>query len=344
MSTLTESRAQVILSLYPGFHEGIADFRKLPSGLFNENASFVVADRKYVLKKLLSERSRERHNYAIGWQNHLAAEGFPCPRFLPNQEGEFITASEGDHWTVQTWAEGGPLDMAILDGPAAREIMLEVGAALGRLHRLGQAALQSGAVPAAGRSCRVALSEHLAGCRATLSRLHRRGRLRPSPVTLLGWKPFKSATDKEILATLPTVQGACAELDGWDPAAVPGLGGAIPCHGDVNWENLFFQENTLTAVLDFDNALEMDAAYEVAAAAAVICRHKDNLRGWFLEGYTREAEWGVAEEDMRCLMLLKCLKSLLYQIEVAMDGGTGNDRMAREWRRYLRDGIRAYSA
>jgi len=343
MSTLTESRAQVILSLYPAMDDGIEEFERLPSGLFNENASFVIRGQKYVLKKLPAQRNLERHAFVTHWQNHLARQGFPCPTFIPNKGGELVTAGEGDHWTVQTWAQGEPLPPATLQGPATMSIMVGVGATLGRLHALSAAALASGATSAAGRSTRVSLPELVSGCRASLERLSSGGRLRPSPVTLLGWKPFKSAADKEILDVLPDVKSACEELAGWDSSSMPGSSRPIPCHGDINWENLLFRGEELSAVLDFDNALEMDPAYEVAAAAAVICRHDPQKRQYFLAGYRENAELRVSEEDLQRLMLLKCLKSLLYQIELALHGGTGNEAMARDWRTYLGKGIRAYS-
>ncbi len=343
MHTSLDSRAQLILSQYAPFDDGFEDFRHLPAGMFNENASFVARGQKYVLKKLPGGRSRERHLYALHWQNHLAREGFPCPTFLPNRDGDLITAREGQFWTVQTWAHGGPLDLSILEGPQAREIMLEVGTTLGRLHRLSREASQSGAVPPAERSCRITLSEMIDGCRSALKRLYISRWWRPSRVTLLRWKPFKSPVEKEILTMLATVRSAFAELDGWDPASVEEQSRPIPCHGDINWENFLFQENRLTAVLDFDNALEMPVEYEVAAAAAIVCRRDDPMRRWFLEGYAQEADWSVSEEDMRLLMLLKCCKSLLFQIETALGDGTKDERGAREWRLYLAEKVRFYS-
>ncbi len=344
MHTLQASRAHVILSQYTAFDDGFKDFQRLPAGMFNENASFVAQGRKYVLKKLPGGRSLERHTYALRWQNHLAREGFPCPTFLPNRDGDLVTTCEGQLWTVQTWAHGGPLDLSALEGSQAREIMLEVGTTLGRLHRMGREARQSGAVPPAGRSCRITLSEMIDGCRATLQYLLSPRWWRPSRASLLRWKPFKSPAEKEILLMLATAKNAFAELDGWDPTPLEEKNHPIPCHGDINWDNFLFQENRLTAVLDFDNALEMPAVYEVAAAAAVVCRPDVPLRRWFLEGYTQEAEWSVDEEDMRLLMLLKCFKSLLFQIETALNGGTKNEQVAREWRLYLTEKIRVYSA
>lgn len=338
-ANLTPNAATCILSQYPGIEGAMDDFGLMPQGLFNENARLVVGGQIFVLKKMAANRSLERHRFGAMLQKVLAAKGFPCPAVMTNQDDDVITAYDGNLWSIQTWAGGSHCLPQWQDGPQGSAMRSGIGSAVGKLHALAMEAQAQGELPPAPEDAKLALSGMLARVDASAKKLFSGSLLRPSQAMRLKLSPGKSALKKEISSMLPTLEKGCRQLQGWNTNAFESLSVTGPCHGDINWENLFFQEVRLTAVLDFDNAMEMSTAFDAVAAAAVVCGNNAEYQKAFWAAYDQAGGITIEQEAIPPLMLLKYVRSLLWQVGVALSGGTGNDALARKWMGFLAKNI-----
>lgn len=336
---LTKEHAESILAQYPSLAGRLEKTIPMPQGMFNENLKLLIEGKAYVLKKMTSGRSIDRHRYGAQLQNILARDGFPCTRVVTNQEGHEISSFEGHLWSVQSWADGGYCSSSQRSGESAVQLMAEVGAAMGTFHALSQTALENGALPSAPDDARLTVSEKMSRIKSDFNYLFNGSFLKPAPATRLKLKPVKSELDKEALTQLSILKEGCRQLLDWNYSAHKSLDALGPCHGDINWENLFFESGKLTAVLDFDNAMEMNQTFDAAAAAAIICADNTQYLDEFIKAYEHSSGRAVERDVFPRLMLLKYIRSLFFQIKLYLGGGTGNDEMARTWRKFLTQNI-----
>ncbi len=336
---LTQKAAHFIMDLYPGLDGGLEEFDLMPQGLFNENARVVVEGQIFVIKKMTSGRSINRHRYGATLQKILAAKGFSCPAVVENRDGDVITSHANHLWSIQTWAEGSYCPLEIQEGPEGTAIRKEIGTAVGILHSLATEAQKQGMLPPAPDDARLSLSGMLTRVEASGKKLFSGSLLRPSQATKLRLSPYKSPLQKEISRMLPILEQGCRKLATWDPSSHESLSMTSPCHGDINWENLFFQDGKLTAVLDFDNAMEMCPAFDAVAAAAVVCGDKVQYLDAFMTAYSQAGGISIDPVIIPDLRLLKYVRSLLWQVGVVLSGGTGNDEQASKWMAFLSHNI-----
>jgi len=334
-TSLTETQVNSILFHYPSLAGEIDALRPMPQGMFNENVRFSSAGRAYVLKKLAAGRSEQRHLYGGAMQRVLAESGVPCPEMIVNQDGGVVTRCDGGVWSVQAWSEGHHLASAERNGEGAIPAKASVGSTLGRIHAVALEAVADGRLQRAPRDARLPVAEMLAGVEAVHRNLRHGPVLRPAPLTRLRFKPRKTPTQRLALSLAPLLEQGCRRLAEWNIDAHPHLQHIGPCHGDINWENLLFDGGQLVAILDFDNAMEMSQDYDTAAAAVILCGGDPAHLEAFLTAYEQASGRELDPEALPALMLLKCVRSLLWQIEVAISGGTGDDEAVLRWMDYL---------
>ncbi len=332
--TINLNIAEGVLSLYPQMESGVEALFPVPQVMFNVNARVRAGGRDYFLKKLNFGRSMERHELAAGFQNYLQVNGFCCPPALPNNAGTLVTSHEGAMWSIQPWVEGRNLSHGQRRGTGGCGLQEQVGGSLGRLHALGRefSRVNHNRGPAAG--ARVSIVEIQAGALQRFDAFNRNSWLLPSKLSLLKWKPAKNVLQKEVLSSLPVLEAGCAKLASFDFTGYPEEHTAFS-HGDINWENLFFNGDELAAFLDFENAMEMCQLYELASALAVIGEGDPAAETALLMAYERETGLTIDQDLLPALMLLRLVQSLLWQADVAVAGRRPNLVVASRWVRVL---------
>lgn len=341
---LKKEHAEIIIDQYLDLSGNLEEFSLMPQGLFNENARLVVAGNSYVLKKMTSGRSIDRHRYGAKLQNILAAKGFPCPRVILTREEDEISSYDGSLWTVQTWAEGSYCSSEKRNGSGGLGLREEIATYLGTFHALSREALEQGTLPRAPEESRLEFATKISRIETDYHRMFRDSLRGISLATRLNFTPRKSSFQQDALVHMPVLKKGCRQLIDTDFSKHPSLNISGPCHGDINWENLFFQQGKLTAVLDFDNAMEMNQTFDAAAAAAVVCSNKPEYLDAFLNAYEQTNGASIDREIFPRLMLLKNVRSLLFQIKQLLAGGTGNNEMAESWRKFLAENIRVLTS
>ena len=336
---LTREKTELIIDQYEELAGKLESFELMPQGLFNENAQLKAAGQIYVLKKMTVGRTVDRHRYGAQIQNILANDGFPCPRVLCTRDGREISSFDGDLWSVQTWADGRYCSVEMRDGPEALQLRTEIGTALGQLHANCREALRLGNLPPAPEEARLSISRKISRIESEYRNLFGGSLRKISTSTRLRFKLRRSSAEKEALVLMPVLKEGCRQLLNWDFSQHSSLEVLGPCHGDINWENLFFQDFKLAAVLDFDNAMEMNQTFDAAAAAAVICADNTEHLEAFLIAYEQAGGAPVEREIFPDLMLLKYVRSLLFQMGLLLSGGTGNHELAKSWREFLAKNI-----
>jgi len=85
--------------------------------------------------------------------------------------------------------------------------------------------------------------------------------------------------------------------------------------------------------------MEMSPAFDAVAAAAVVCGSNAEFQDAFFKAYSLAGGIDIDPSLIPPLMLMKYVRSLLFQVGVAMSDGTGNDALASKWMAFLGQNI-----
>lgn len=236
-------------------------------GVSNTNYFLTTTRGRYVLTLYEKAVRTEDLPFFLALMEHLAAQGFPCPRPVPGWDGQALRQLAGKPAALVTFLEGRSPDVLT---PA---LLAEAGTGLARLHRA-----------AAG---------------APLVRPHRMGL-----EALRTLYENDRARADEVRPGLSALLGR--ELD-WLRAHWPhGLPTGI-IHADYFPDNVFFKDGRLSGVLDFYFAGEDFLAWDVALVLNAWCFERDTAfnvtKGRaFLRGY--ESERPLSPEEKTVLPVL----------------------------------------
>jgi len=307
-SMFNRETAGEVLRLFPDL-DGSMEFFPINQGQANDAARLKIQDQSFILKRLPQGVDLQRQQYAADLQSVLFETGFPCPRLILNSQGQNLTPYAGRVFSLQTWLQGQPLTQGERDDPAP-EMHHRLGAMLGQLHsRLAAADLRP--APAGAES---SASQQFAGIQSSADNLFAGKLWRPSTFWRLRLQPGKTAFDEAVLQLLPLIRRISRHLQQWFSANEEVFQTVAPTHGDINWENLLFEDGQPVALLDFDNAKVQPVACELAAAVAILCPADGPFRKEFLAGYESAGGTGIQPEALQHLMLLKYCRSLIWQI------------------------------
>jgi homoserine kinase type II len=156
-------------------------------------------------------------------QNRLHHLGFPCPRILTDHEDSFFQSPGGEYFTIMEYCSGKNME----PGKLSEEQMYQLGIHIGKLHAI----LNDGSIP-----------------------------LKEKPVFIPPRKEERVAYWKNVhkgicsagkLNLLPIIEKQLELMDQVDikELRVDRVGWA---HRDVWVDNILFNDNQLSAVLDFD--------------------------------------------------------------------------------------------
>ncbi len=254
--------------------------------------------------------------FFLGLMEHLARAGVPCPRPVRDREGRALRALKGKPAAIATFLEGRWPRRVTVPRCAA------LGGALAELHLAGQGF----------------------------------GLTRANALSFEGWRQLFAGCRGKAQSVAPDLEAEiAAELDHLAAAWPTGL----PCgviHADLFPDNVFFEGDEVTGVIDFYFACDDLLAYDLAICLNAWCFESDlsfniTKAKALLEGYRARRPLSEAEMDALPVLArgaaLRFLMTRLYDWLHQVEGALVKPKDPREYLRKLRfhrgiEGISAY--
>jgi homoserine kinase type II len=207
----------------------------IAEGIENTNYLLVTEGGPHILT-LYERRTRaDDLPFFLALMEHLAARGIPCPTPVHGHDGQALRLLRGRHAAIVTFLTG------LWPRRPAPVHCAQVGEALARLHLAGQDFAMT----------------------------------RANDLSVSGWRPLLEASAKrsdevapELIAEL---QQDLGHLESCWPARLPA--GVI--HADLFPDNVFFQGETLSGLIDFYFACTDFLAYDLAICLNAWCFEAD---------------------------------------------------------------------
>jgi len=306
MAVYTAVAAEPLAEFLRGYDIGAAvRLAGIAQGIENSNYELDTAHGRYVLTLYERRVRRDDLPFYLGLMRHLAARDVPCPMPVARRDGALSGELCGKPAAI----------VGFLDGDWPREPdatqCAAVGGALARLH--------------------------LAGRDFPLTR--------PNDLSLDGWQALFAATRERAGELAPglaeEIAGELAMLQSHWPRDLPG--GAI--HADLFPDNVFFQGDRLSGLIDFYFACTDAWAYDLAICLTAWCfptpeRYDRRLAAALVDGYTAVRPLGAAEHDALPMLLrgaaLRFLLTRLYDLVHGVKGMIGMQKDPLEYRAKLR--------
>ena len=238
-------------------------FKGIAEGV--ENSNFLVetdgGEGRYILTLYEKRVAAADLPFFLGLMDHLAAQGFPCPRPVRDRNGEALGECAGRPAAMVTFLDG------TWSADAPPERMRQVGRTAARFHRL-----------------------------AADFPLGRENALAPH-----GWPPLAERcvprADEVERGLADLIESELDWLASRWPTGLP----AGPIHADLFPDNVFFLHDALSGVIDFYFACRDAHAYELAIALNAWCfrdgRFDAACADALLGGYESERPLTAAERE-----------------------------------------------
>ncbi|NRS50419.1 phosphotransferase [Brevibacillus sp. HB2.2] len=221
---------------------------------------------QFLLKQYNKERFKlynpEDLKFAFSQQVRLNNQGLACPNLLSHDESILLESDKGELFIVMEYCQG----KLISPGKANAHQVYNLGRATGKMHRLlNDGTLGSKDTPQFVPPSR---EERLAHWKSVLKKAREAGKI-------------------ELLDDIETQLKATEEMN-IENLEILSTGWA---HRDLWVDNILFDHNRLTAILDFDR-LKYDYPQLDVARAVMSCALDDyfdvSLASAFIEGYSEE--------------------------------------------------------
>jgi len=283
---------------------GLATFEGIAAGI--ENSNFFIhtqGGKRYVLT-IFERLDATELPYFMHLMKHLAANGLDCPDVMQRKDGSLLFEIAGKQGCIVSCLSGKTLDML---NPAQ---LTASGKALAQLH--------------------------LAGANFDLQRDN------PTGADWLGERiddvlektaEQYGADAASLLSSELAFQRSCV----WD--SLPS--GVI--HGDLFVDNILFEGDQVSGIIDFyyahHAAFAMDIAISLNAQAVQLCDQDQSRMALFLEGYTSIRP--LSEDEQLALPILLRLAALrfwvsrLYDAFFPRDGSMTQTKDPAEYQRKL---------
>ena len=268
MAVYTEIGRHELAAFLEGYDLGrCRGLAPIAEGVENSNYRLETDTGRYILT-LYEKRVDPRDlPFFLGLMDHLAARGVPCPVPVHGRDGRSLRTLCGR--------------------PAAVVSFLE------------------------GRSVRRIAPEHCAGLGEALAGLHLAGDgfglFRANALSVPGWRPLAEASrpraDTVVAGLADEIEAELTALERAWPEDLPR--GVI--HADLFPDNLFFEGDRVTGVIDFYFACVDTLAYDLAVCLNAWCFEADGAFNvtkarHLLRGYRRRRQ--LAPAEIRALPLL----------------------------------------
>lgn len=304
MSVYTELNQQQFDAILSSYRLGtLNSFEGIAAGIENSNFFIDTTTGRYVLT-IFERMEADELPYFMRLMKHLATQGVACPDVMQRNDGNLLFEVAGKQGCIVSCLSGETLDQL-----NTRQLNAS-GRALAELHIAGSA-----------------FSEH-----------------RDNP-TGMGWLQEKC---RQVLEKTRSVYGEAVaallsdEIDfqqSCDWSALPA--GVI--HGDLFVDNILFEDDTVSGIIDFYYAHDAPYAMDLAIsinAQAVLLGPDDRARiHAFLDGYCSVRP--LEEEEQRALPLLLRLAALRFWVSRLYDaffprgGAMTQTKEPEEYRRKL---------
>lgn len=254
----------------------------IAEGVENSNFLITTTQNKYILTLYEKRVQAEDLPYFLGIMEWLADRNIPCPRPLHRRDGALFAEFHGKQAAIVSFLNGKSISTA-----NARH-MSELGEHMARMHQAAEG--------------------------YTLSRAN--------DLSIMGWEQIA----KKILPQLDRIHPGLAELvetelaflkQEW-PKALPS--GVI--HADLFKDNVFFEGDALTGIIDFYFACNDFFMYELAIVLNAWCfpiHHEFNvtLAANLLKGY--HGVRAISEDELEALPVLARGAALRFLLTRAHD-------------------------
>lgn len=236
MAVYTEVPDRDIIAFLEQYDIGkVLSFKGIAEGVENSNY-FLLTDRSPYIVTLYEKRvSLDDLPFFLGLMDHLAGRGVSCPTPIHGR-----------------------------DGAALRELCGRPAAIIGFLNGIWP---------------RLARNEHCAGLGAAMAEMHLAGEgfalTRPNALSTAGWRPLfetcRSQADEVFGGLEAIIEDELGHLEAHWPNDLPA--GVI--HADLFPDNVFFEGDRLSGIIDFYFACNDLFAYDVAICLNAWCFERD---------------------------------------------------------------------
>ena len=279
------------------------DYEGIAAGIENSNFFVVTGRGRYVLT-IFERMNADELPYFMRLMRHLAEEGVPCPDVMPKRDGSLLFDMGGKQGCIISCLPGRTLD--VLNEAQLRSS----GATLANLHMAGASFDEKRENPAGSTWLRETIAAVMGGTRDRY-----------------GNEAADLLQDELHFQRKRT----------WDHLP----GGVI--HGDLFVDNILFEENSVSGIIDFYYAHDAPYALDIAIALnaqAVLPGSDDQSRvKTYLEGYQCMRKLSQAEENaLPGLLRLAALRfwvSRLYDALFPRCGAMTQTKNPEEYRQKL---------
>lgn len=283
----------------------LMSYKGIAEGVENSNFVLTTQQGPYILTLYEKRVRREDLPFFLGLMDHLAARGIPCPTPVHDRSGEALQELAGRPAAI----------VSFLSGYSIRRPRVEHCARVGR-----------------------ALADmHLAGADF--------GIRRENALSLAGWRHLVAATanraDMAALGLGEEISRELAFLEGAWPGDLP----AGVVHADLFPDNVFFQGEAMSGLIDFYFACNDLFAYDLAVCLNAWCFEEPNAINVtkaraLLRGYNERRP--MSEAEIRALPVLargaalRFLLTRLYDWFNTSENALVKPKDPLEYRRKLR--------
>ncbi len=262
-------------------------------GYRSTTVRFASSGGRYMLKALISGDSGQRAiERALSASRRLSSAGIPAAESVPAISGADTVTESGNTFVLWRYLDGNPFQ------PGNVRQLADAGSVLGRIHRIRMADDRSAEV-GAGSAGTLALEGPIGLC----------GRASCGAVTLpYGWQDFLQAATSVLADQVTRVDGLPHTFN----------------HGDYRAQNLLFEGDRVSAVLDTEDAAVgprmLDAAYAATFFQAVVAEGPMSVddRSAFWAAYEGQVRLSVEELAARTVcLLLAYLKGVSLWLRIA---------------------------
>ncbi len=209
----------------------VVSFEGIVEGVENTNYALRSESGRYVLTLYEKRVAADDLPFFLGLMEHLAGRGIACPVPVHGRDGQALRTLCGRPAAITSFLEGRPVEHI-----AARHCR-QVGAALATLHR--------------------------SGATYTLRRAN--------ALSVASWRRLLAASAARAHEIAPNLEETIeAEIAALEPVWPEDLPAGI-IHGDLFPDNLFFQGDGLSGIIDFYLACVDALAYDLAICLNAWC-------------------------------------------------------------------------
>jgi len=286
MSVYTDLSNTDIQNILADYNLGsLAGFEGIAAGI--ENSNFFIDTKgctnsgRFVLT-IFERLATDELPYFMTLMKHLAAGGLSCPDVMVRQDGSLLFEARGKQGCIVSCLSGKTLEQL------NAQQLFSSGRAMAKLHMAGEDFPQRRSSPTDIAWLEDTIKTVLDGTRETYG---------------------EAAAD--LLVSELDFQQSCA----WD--TLPH--GVI--HGDLFCDNILFQDNDVSGVIDFyyahDAPYAMDIAISLNAQAVLLSDDDESRMQSFLDGY--QSLRPLEEEEREAIPLLLRLTALRFWVSRLYD-------------------------